>query len=682
MTHLRRFTLLTGASALLLVSVTSFAVGTRRFELQTADDFKGGDLTGVAVASDGTVQAGYDLGSTPVSDATTIWASLARADGSVLLGTGNEGKLVEVKGGKSTVLGTVAGALAVTSLTEAWGGAVVAGTLPEGKLMKWDKGKLSELVALKDTDHIWALAFDKKTNSVFAATGPKGQLWRVEANGTAQVYFDAEEDHLVSVAVGTDGQVYAGASDKARLYKVSGPGRASVLYDFNRTEVRGIALTPKGEVYAISNDLGGASFTSGYSRGMSVAASPVPSGGGTRGRGILMKFEADGTPDTLIDDSSEHFVSLVIGDDGRPLIGTGAEGRVYAVDDSHGSLLLADVAERQVTGLLVAGKQRFVVGSDPAVLHPIRGMGGNDAVWTGKVLDAGIRARFGRLAWDAAGTIELSTRSGNTALPDESWSPWSKGMTAPSAVESPAGRYLQIRARFNKDDKAVLTRVELPFVTDNLRATITGIDATSPAQRAASGVASGVQASGGAVSKSTDTRVNLTWRVDNPDQDELRYRVQYRMVGTTAWFDLLKPGEKLSSPSYSWDVANLPEGRYRVRVSVSDEPSNPPDRVKRHERESGVVLVDTTAPTIDSLKANGKKVSGTALDGIGPIQRIEISVAGTDEWTPYYPNDGVYDEPREEFDADVSQLAKGPALLTLRVFDQAGNVTVASVSVK
>ncbi len=47
------------------------------------------------------------------------------------------------------------------------------GTLPDGKVMKYERGKVSDLATLKDTEHVWQVAFDKKSNSVFAATGPE-----------------------------------------------------------------------------------------------------------------------------------------------------------------------------------------------------------------------------------------------------------------------------------------------------------------------------------------------------------------------------------------------------------------------------------------------------------------------------------------------------------------------------
>jgi hypothetical protein len=314
------------------------------------------------------------------------------------------------------------------------------------------------------------------------------------------------------------------------------------------------------------------------------------------------------------------------------------------------------------------------------VVHPVKGIGGPDAVWTSKVLDAGIRARFGQLSWDSSGALELSTRTGNTKEPDDTWSAWSNPLGAPGLVTSPVGRYLQVRARFAKDPNAVLNQVEIAFLTDNLRAVLTSVDT-----RGGDGESGDDQpkASGGPVTRRAETTLNLTWKVDNPDKDELRYRLQYRLLGTSDWFDLLKPGEKLSKESYSWETSDLPEGRYRVRVTASDETSNPPDRVTKDVRESGIVLVDNTPPSIEALTATGQHLKGIALDGVGPIARIEVSVAGSDEWFPFFPADGIFDEQREELDLDVKNLVRTlPALVSVRVYDKASNFVVRSVLVK
>lgn len=666
-------------SFLTLAAAHAAAVGTRRFVLDDTAELKGGDLKGVALDSDGHVRAGFSLGAVPATQATSVWAALPMPDGSLLLGTGNEGKLLKVAGGTVSVLAETK-ALVITSLAQAFGGAVVAGTLPDGKVLKWEKGKLTDLASLKGAEHVWSVAYDAKAKVVYAATGPEGKLFRITQTGDAQVYFDAPEQHLMSVAIAPDGTVYTGASDKAKLYKVTAPGRASVVFDFGRTEVRAIAVNQQGEVFAIANDIKSSSAAPSRSRGTDAPAQPNAPGGKTKGKGTLYSFSVDGKPDQLLDDTDEHYTSLALDDEGRPYVGTGVEGRVYSVNASHTSVLVADAEERQVGALVMAGKDRYVVSSDPAVVHAVKGTGGPDAVWTSKVLDAGIRARFGQLSWDASGTLELSTRTGNTKEPDDTWSAWSNAVTAPALVTSPVGRYLQVRARFAKDPNAVLNQVEVAFLTDNLRAVLTNVDA-----RGIDGETGddSPKASGGPVTRRAESTLNLTWKLDNPDKDELRYRLQYRLLGTTDWFELLKPGEKLTKENYSWETSDLPEGRYRVRVTASDEISNPPDRATKDTRESGIVLVDNTPPTIDALAAAGTHLKGIAQDGVGPIARIEVSVAGSDEWFPYFPADGIFDEQREELDLDVKNLAKTlPALVSVRVYDKASNFVVRSLLVK
>ncbi len=131
----------------------------------------------------------------------------------------------------------------------------------------------------------------------------------------------------MSVAVAPDGTVYTGASDKAKLYKVTGPGRATVLYDFGRTEVRAIAIGKKGEVYAIANEIKTGSYAPSKRSGSSKdIAGPVPKPPKTKGKGTLYRFEPDGSPDQLLDDKDEHFVSLTVGDDGKPYVGPAWRG--------------------------------------------------------------------------------------------------------------------------------------------------------------------------------------------------------------------------------------------------------------------------------------------------------------------------------------------------------------------
>lgn len=669
------------AAAMFPVSTAS-AVGTRTFQLEKLDDLKGGDLTGVSVDSNGTVRAGFTLGTVAIADVSSVWSSVVLADGSVLLGTGSDGKIYKVSPTGQTTLVATTGQMAVSSLVVAWNGDVIAGTFPEGKLYKLPAGggtgaQAAEFATIAGTEDIWALAFDAKSGSLYAGTGPEGKVLKIDQQGKSQVFFDSDEAHIISLAVGDDGAVYAGSSGKGLLYKITAPGRATVAYDFDGDEVKAIAFGKNGSMFVVANKMPEQLAPPKRNKG---SAGPQPTKGGKAGKGSLFRFGKDGVAEEILSDGETHFVSLSIDEAGAPYVGTGAEGRVYTVDDAHTTSLVADTDERQVGALVVAGKRKFIATTDPAVFHEIKGTGGGDAVWTSKVLDAGLRASFGRLTWRGDGSLELSTRSGNTSVPDTSWSAWSPGLGQPGDVQSPPGRYVQIRARWSRDPKASLRELTMYFVTDNARPVVTSIEAT--AKNSKPPVRSGIPSSGGEAPKPT-TGVKLTWRVDNPDQDELRYRVSYRLEGQTTWRSAHKPTDKVTRTELEWDTTGLPEGVYRIRVEASDEMANPPERVQRHTLESGAVLVDNTPPVYKSLSMQGRKLRGEVSDGLGPISRIEVAVAGTDEWRPVFPSDGIFDEATETFDVDVSSIVPaGAQLVVVRTYDIAGNIVTRDVDAR
>jgi hypothetical protein len=663
-------------------AVDSEAVGTRRVALRSGSDFSSGELEGVAIDSVGRVRAGFNLGAIPAPDATTVWSVLRRSNGSVLIATGNEGKLLELSGGAVKEVAK-ADALALTSVVAAWGGTVIVGGLPGAKLFEFNNGKLTEWLSLKDEEHILQLAFDDKDQVLYAATGPNGKLYRISRDKKAQVYFDAEEEHLTSVAVG-NGKVYAGGGDKAKLYELSAPGRAGVLFDFGRTEVRAIVVGKKGEVYAIANELKTKRSLPTLSKDKKDdAASSSSSRSTPKGKGTLYRFTAAGVPEQLLDDSNEHYTSLALDELGHPYVGTGVEGKLYTVDDNRNSVLAADVDERQLTALLLDGKERLVFASDALVVHPVRGVGGTDSLWTSKVIDAGLRARFGRLDWVSEGELEFETRSGNAEEPDDTWSAWSAKLTTAGDIQSPSARFIQLRARFNRDPNAVLTEVTVPFVTDNVRAIVTQIEFENASSKSVSSLGDKLSASGGPISGRPQQEVEIKWQVDNADKDELRYWLKYRQEGTGDWYDILKPTEKLTKSSYSWDTSDLPEGKYRVRVVANDSLANPQQFTLEHQLDSHVVYVDNTPPELQTLTVKGRRITGVAVDGVGPISRVEVAVAGSDEWFPIAPDDGVFDEPQEGFSVDLSAIVPaGPALLTVRAFDQERNQVVRSLSLR
>jgi hypothetical protein len=310
------------------------------------------------------------------------------------------------------------------------------------------------------------------------------------------------------------------------------------------------------------------------------------------------------------------------------------------------------------------------------VAHVIVGRGGADAVWTSKALDAGLRAKFGRLSWQGKGALEVTTRSGDTTTPDSTWSTWSNPVAVGALVSSPVGRYLQVRARWSADPNAELADVVVAFVTENLRAVVTDV---AGQMKGAHESKEGLVPSGAEPPKH-DSVVKLTFRVDNPDGDELRYRATFKRDGDPVWRPLTRPDEVLTKNETDWETATLPEGKYRVRVTASDELANPPETTLQHTLESSAILVDNTPPVFHGLVLEGRRVRGHVVDGVGPIARVEVAVDGRQEWHPVAAADGIFDSADEAIDADVHTLVPaGSHIVAVRAFDSAGNAVLADL---
>ncbi len=680
------FVLAASAAAMAVAAGDARAVGTRTFELDSLEKLSGGDVKGVSVGSDGVVRAGWTLGNVPLPETagTTATCAVALADGSVLVGTGpaTGGKIVRIAGDQATVLADTKES-AVNALAVDRAGVIYAGTT-SGRVYKVVAGKATVFATLPGVDSVLSLILDKAGTGLFAGTGAEGKVVHIDPAGGSAIYYSTDDPFVVSLALAPDGAVLAGTSGKGLLYRIASAGHATVLYDFPGDDVHAIATGPGGTVFAIVNEeptSPAAEAEASTTRRNASGRSPPGPTAFVRpklGKGSLWRFDARMRPERLMHHDEFHYVSLAVDERGVPYVGTGAEGRVYTVDDAHTVSLVGDTDERQVGAIGVVGKVRYAVGSDPAVFHRVLSVGGPDAVWTSKALDAGLRAKFGHLTWQGTGGLEVSTRTGDTHAPDSTWSAWQGPIAEGGPSPSPPGRYLQVRARL-RDPSASIADVTIAFATENLRAVVTDVEAHE--KGAAKETKEGLPASGGEPPKH-DSVVHVAWKVDNPDSDELRYRVQFRREGQGRWLDATPPDDVLTKPELDWDTAALPEGNYRIRVDASDEIANPPDDVTHHALESGPVRVDNTPPVFKSIGVTGHRLRAEVVDGIGPIARVEVAVDGRLEWRPVLPVDGIFDTADETIDADITALlpaGPGPHVVAVRAFDAAGNAAVREV---
>ncbi len=340
------------------------------------------------------------------------------------------------------------------------------------------------------------------------------------------------------------------------------------------------------------------------------------------------------------------------------------------------SAVWIDVDERQVLALDMTGDDPLFVTGDGAAIYRVVQGEPHSATWTSKVLDASFSARYGQLTWRGSGALQFQTRSGNSEEPDETWSEWSAPMTNPGPIRSAGARFLQVRARFPRDPDARILAVVANYLPQNQRARISDVG-IKRAKKAAS--------KNGDSHRSADdppepsTKIKLTWKVDNPDDDEMLYHLRFRNESQRQWREILRPGEELTSDEYEWDTSALPDGWYVVEVQASDELANPASLVQRTRQRSEPLLIDNHPPRVESIRANGAHVVGRVVDGMGPIAKLEFAVDGH-EFRPFFPVDDLLDTRDERFDLDLSSVDPGSHLVAVRAWDAGGNSVSAEVT--
>jgi hypothetical protein len=177
--------------------------------------------------------------------------------------------------------------------------------------------------------------------------------------------------------------------------------------------------------------------------------------------------------------------------------------------------------------------------------------------------------------------------------------------------------------------------------------------------------------------------VDVSWLANDPDQDDLSYTVYFRGEGESEW-KLLQ--EKLRQNYLQLNPDSLPDGTYRLRVVASDGEQNPAATARTVERVSAPFLVDYSSPQVEWV---GVQRSGTASASQGPqatitfragdlasgLTRAEYAM-DAEPLQPLYSDDGIIDGRQETFTVRVVPTDGQEHLLTIRVYDSAGNVGV------
>jgi sugar lactone lactonase YvrE len=653
------------------------------------------------------------------------------SDGSVYAGSGNEGQVYRVDpSGKGSVFFD-SEELEVHALAPAPGGGLYVGTSPNGKIYRVDAKGAGTVFFDPGDRYIWSLAVDRAGN-VFAATGDKGVIYKITPDGKGTPFYATKATHAMTLAFDRDGQLLAGTESPGRVFRLDASGKPFVLLDSSYNEIRMLRVDPRGNIYvaAVSGRAPSApdrpqqppaapppapGLTPNVSTEITVVAvgdavvtsspqagPPQARGGSGAPAGALYRILPDGAWDLLWESRTDTPYDVAVENDGALLLATGNSGKIFRLSgDPLQPTLIARANAQQVTGLLAQAEGRVLVATaNPGKLLRVAADRADRGIYTSDVRDAQTVALWGTIKWEAltpAGSrLELSTRSGNTSTPDETWSDWSAVYTdrEGSPITSPRARYLQWRATLSagKGEAPLLTSVTAAYLPRNLRPRVTSITVHPPGTVFQRPFPVEPEIAGfegdlpdrrinqlpGSGSPTLGRRVyerglmTFVWRAEDDNSDELSYDMLYRREGETAW-KTLKRG--MSEQILVWDTTSVPNGRYTVRIVASDTPSNSASTALSGARESTAFSIDNVPPaiTVTSVRRdNGRAtIAFEVRDANSSVQKVEFSLDG-DRWQTVYPKDGIADSRFEQFEL----LLEGDAVtrgVTLRATDALNN---------
>ena len=717
------------------LTTTGLAQGTKLWSVGRYDEMQRGTADGVAIRSDGRLEAGPSTSLLYTAGASYVWSVATGPDGSAYVGMGGstsgsaavirvsaDGKSDKIFDGKE---------LGVQAVRVGADGAIYAATSPDGRVYRLARaGSKPEVIfdtatTSEKPKYLWDLAVSPK-GTVYIAAGAPAAVYRLQPPGQADLLFRTADQHIRCLQLAPDGNLWAGSDGAGVIYRILTTAKAPrpfAAYAAGRKEITSLALGASGQVYAAAVGAKGGStlpplpvtgnvsvtvtFSQPGSTSATGANTVVPDGS------EIDEIASDGTPSRLVTMKDDVVYALAVRG-GALLAASGNRGRLYRFNPAVPGQFteVARVEAAQATAFANAPNGLLVGTSNSGKLLRISDTPASSSTYTSEVFDAGQIARWGRVEVQetAAAASDLSIRTGNVPSSVEGWSDWVrvKPNGGPGAV--PPGRYAQWKANLRAG--AEITAVALNYLPRNVAPMVDEVVvalgarvAPTPASAqpatvqvvlpAPAGVApliSFVQDAGTAplTAQKDKNAITVRWAAHDDNGDDLMFALWYRGEDEANW-RLLK--DRISERFYSFDSSLLPDGRYVAKVVASDAPLHADADALTGERISASFTVDTTPPVPGVLVA--QIVAGTprpklhaqfeAKDATSPIAHAEYSIdAGP--WQYVEPVGGLSDSLAERYDftADLPVATEDAAtgvvkpaehILAMRVYDRFDNMT-------
>lgn len=736
-----RYRILVPILVLLAASFTALAVTPQFWENFSQDELLKGTLTRTSLTSDGKLFLApaydmlYDTGQ------PCIFSMVRDKSGNLYVGTGHEGKVFKIDPQGNGSLYFKAKELDIFALALDGTDSLYVGASPDGKVYKVTAANQATEFCSTENKYIWALMFDDAGN-LYVGTGVRGIIYKVDRTGKKSAFYDSDDTHIVSLAREAGGEILAGTSPGGLVMEINPQGKGFALLDSPMEEIRALAVDRFGTIYAVAvsakgtgaegstkidstPEKGGAlpivtiqalsSLAEHAKESKTIVTAPGGEKDSAGAKSAIYALSKDRGSETIYTSREQMVYDAIVRNDGSLLAATGGKGRLLSIDVAKQVTVVTDSPEEEMTKLVTGGDTTYVAGSNQGKVYRLQTRSAATGTYESRVLDAKTVASWGKILWRVTGSsgagVELSTRTGNTEKPDNSWSDWSPAYktAAGQAMVSPKARYLQWRASFTRGSgtaQDVLERVQVAYLQQNVRPQVVsisllpygvGLQKTPVVSGGMLNLSAGSQESGplnsprerGKERQPIPPRQVLqpgaqsfNWKATDDNDDSLEYSLYFKGDGETDWKLLEKA---LTETFYTLDEGALPDGVYTLKVVASDAPSNPFGKSLIGELISKpfVMCNATPALTTSGHKVQGKKVEVQFSVKVttGRIASAEFSLDGG-EWYLLFPTDGIADSVQEDYQFTTPDLSTGEHVIGLRSTDANGNTGTSKLVVK
>lgn len=609
----------------------------------------------------------------------SLWAGALDNDGTPVFGGGDPAAAIALESGAFTEygfekIGRTRSISVMKKIKSA--NSVMAGVSGSGLVLELRQGqKKFALRAKLPAESIWDIE-DAGDGNVYVATGPLGQIFRIDASGKFEPWARIKDSNALFLLRSSTGRLFAGGGDSGNLYEIKGRDKIDVFYHFDEEVVYRMLEIKGGFIVAVNKmkqsvDKKEAERYKEYFKKFSdldaqfgatteTAYQPKQKAAFLESliSGSVYHISGDYVIEKIASFPDEYALDVKADANGRVFIASGPRGRVYMLkrgkDGARELWTAFNFEHPNITSIIIkdgAPAYFTAFGGEAVVYERLKNDESNNGTGTfySGVFNAGGPVEWGRL-YLRGSNLRVHSRHGNTPQPDDMWTRWIERRTGEPS-ELPRRIYKFSQLKFSFSGRAAFGGFDYYYVEKNQRPKISGLKVSEKE-----------------LTKDGPER-KVTWEMSDHNGDKLLASVWIRQEGTEQWIDLTN-GHPIDTNQYALKTWAIPEGRYTLKVVVSDASSNYPDGLSASAL-SYSFAIDIRMPEIENLKYDPDKraISGRAMDKTSVIKSISFSIDGG-PWRNAAPSDGILDGKAEDF---VFVMPDEGGVVTVRAEDAENN---------